>query len=90
MQVFHVETDDPITVGSPMVISCTWFDGSTDVSPERVTVIEPTRICWDYEGMPEWLLSTERCIAFTEEDQLCPGGAIIGRQCVAMFADLNI
>lgn len=56
-----------VAVGSALGITCNWLDGSTDFSPERITtVVENEKLCWDYEGMPEFFLSTDRCIVITK------------------------
>eukprot|EP00729_Bicosta_minor_P010911 gene10911-3113_t len=70
--VFDVAVGDgdgkeEVAVGKAIGITCNWVDGTSDFSRERITVIEEgVRICWDYEGMPEMLLTTDRCVTVTQ------------------------
>ena len=69
---FQVDIAGRPEVGKRITITSTWRDGRTDVSHERITVVEPhERVCWDFEGLPnlsipDWLLGTERCLLFEE------------------------
>lgn len=55
-------------VGDLLTITCRWLDGTTDTSHEVVTQVSinssdgTASLCWLYVDLPQWLLSTDRCI----------------------------
>ena len=63
---FRIDIDGLPSPGKPLRITCRWPDGAFDYAPERITYVEDeTALCWDYEGLPDWLLGTERCIVLS-------------------------
>ena len=59
--VFRVDIDGPPAEGKPLLITCSWHDGSVDVARERVTRVEPpgrgvSRLCGSWLRLQPTLL----------------------------------
>mmetsp|Transcript_8558 Transcript_8558/g.16204 ORF Transcript_8558/g.16204 Transcript_8558/m.16204 type:complete len:183 (-) Transcript_8558:186-734(-) len=66
-EVFAIQIDGPPEVGKPLRITSHWEDGTTSVSNEKIVTVEyPSRMCWEYQDLPQWLLGTDRCISLAE------------------------
>ena len=73
---FDVAIDGMPKDGKPLRITCRWHDGAVDTANEVITRVEaPSRLCWDYDELPDWLLGTERCIVLSESTSATEGGA---------------
>jgi len=66
--VFHIDLDGEPELEKEIRITCHWPNNSTDTAREKITLIDPPhKMCWEYQEVPTWLLSTSRCITITDE-----------------------
>eukprot|EP00466_Bigelowiella_natans_P002431 jgi/Bigna1/83124/fgenesh1_pg.102_\ len=67
-KVFSITIDGNPLPGKSFTILAKWEDGTTDLAEERIVTVDASnmRICWNYEGIPDWMLSTDRCILIEE------------------------
>lgn len=67
---YHVQIDGLPREGSEVFITYYWPNGALDTVPERVVkAVVDEALCWDYEGLPDWILSMDTCVSLSASGQ---------------------
>mmetsp|Transcript_5235 Transcript_5235/g.6957 ORF Transcript_5235/g.6957 Transcript_5235/m.6957 type:complete len:186 (+) Transcript_5235:88-645(+) len=67
-EVFSITIDGNPVPGKAISILAKWKDGTVNRADERIVIVDASsmQMCWNYEGIPDWMLSTDRCIIIEE------------------------